>query len=67
MRFLLVCSNQTELFGTLCCIFIFIITLLQRPPVTDSNQKSLVYIKIMNMNYVLHEVNESDLVNDVQF
>ncbi len=34
---------------------------------TDSNQKSLVYIEIMNMNDVIHEVNESDLVNDVQF
>ncbi len=67
MRFLLVCSNQTELFGTLCCIFIFIISLLQRPPVTNPNQTSLVYIEIMNMNDVIHEVNESDLVNDVQF
>ncbi len=34
---------------------------------TDLNKKSLVYIEIMNMNDVLREVNESDLVNYVQF
>ncbi len=46
-------------------LLIFIITVLQRAP--DPNQKSLVYIEIMNMNDMIREINESDLVNDVQF